>query len=94
MLTKSVKEQMAYPLKLKNLGDIKLPRLRYKRGVKLTKNPYKVKKIPLPDESKFPKRILDGYAIIEEAKCEFPNDVISIKLSSKNLMKNIKTIIK
>lgn len=64
------------------MGQIKLPRLRYRKGAKLTKNPYKIKVIPLPDESKRPKRILDGYAIIEEAKCEFPNDVIKIKLSS------------
>lgn len=67
---------MAFPLKYKDLGQVKLPKLKYKRGAKLTKNPYKIKKIPLFDESKRPKRILDGYAIIEEARCEFPNDVI------------------
>lgn len=77
---------MAFPLKCNDIGKVKLPKLKYKRGAKLTKNPYKIKRIPLPDESKIPKRTLDGYAIIEEAKCEFPNDVISIKLSSKNLM--------
>lgn len=65
------------------MGQIKLPRLRHRKGAKLTKNPYKIKQIPFVDESKKPKRILDGYAILDEAKCEFPNDVIKIKLSSK-----------
>jgi hypothetical protein len=86
MLLKQSKQDVipvSYPLKYKDLAnEIRLPRLKYKRGAKLTKNPYKIKKIPLIDESKRRKRILDGYAITDEAKCEYPNDVIRIKLSS------------
>lgn len=68
-------------------NEIRIPRIRYKRGTKLTKNPYKIKKIPIIDESKRPKRVLDGYAITDEARCEYPNDVIRIKLSSNKLKK-------
>lgn len=73
-----------FPLKYNDIGAVKLPRLKYKRGAKLTKNPYKVKKIPMVDESKLPKRVLDGYAIIDSAKCEYPSDIIKINLSSEH----------
>ncbi|EAR88235.1 hypothetical protein TTHERM_00023940 (macronuclear) [Tetrahymena thermophila SB210] len=86
IILKQQRELVAYPLKYKDLGQVKLPKIRYRKGAKLTKNPYKIKKIPFIDDSKRPKRILDGYAILDEAKCEFPNDVIKIKLSKKNMV--------
>lgn len=73
-----------YPMKsMTNLGE-KLPRLGApKKRAFHSKDPFKIKKIMVPDDSKIPKKKLNGYLFLELTKNELPTDIAVSNLSSK-----------
>ncbi len=61
---------------------MKLPRLGRKKRIKHSKNPYKIKRILIPDDDKKPKKRLDGFLLLKVTKNDLPHEIIKADLSS------------
>ena len=69
---------------MKDLSQMKLPRLGRKKKNIHTKNPFKYKKEKFIDDEKRPKLRLDGFLLLRVTKNDLPHEIIRANLSSKS----------
>lgn len=67
------------------MSAMKLPRLGRKKKNVHSKNPYKIKKIPMIDYDKLPKKRLDGFLLLKVTKNDLPHEIIKANLSKMNI---------
>lgn len=82
---KSATNKATLSMKTQMLGDNLLPSIKKKTALH-SKNPHRIKKKNPFKQKIRPERILDGFYLLEKSQCEFPHEVISVKLSNRNII--------